>query len=124
MEPSSAKGGKCPGGSPRCISSAFSLLEMMMVITAILILASFSEPYYQRIIVHGREAVLREDLFTMRVQIGRFTKDNQRAPASLQELGVSPWNRRVTLKAITRMCSAGSHGQRIFDRGFVPETYM
>ena len=64
----------------------FSLLEMMTVITIILILATFSEPYYRTVLVHGREAILREDLFTLRSQIDRFTQDNERGPASLEEL--------------------------------------
>jgi general secretion pathway protein G len=64
----------------------FSLLEMMTVITIILILATFSEPYFRTVIVHGREAVLREDLFTLRTQIDRFTHDNERGPTSLEEL--------------------------------------
>ena len=64
----------------------FSLLEMMTVITIILILATFSEPYFRTVIVHGREAVLREDLSTLRTQIDRFTRDNERGPASLEEL--------------------------------------
>ena len=37
-------------------------------------------------IVRGREAVLREDLFTLRAQIDRFTHDYERGPASLEEL--------------------------------------
>jgi len=65
---------------------AFSLLEMMVVIDLILVLATFALPIYQSIIVHGRETVLREDLFTLRSQIDQFTHDNGRAPASLQEL--------------------------------------
>ena len=64
----------------------FSLLEMMTVITIILILATFSVPYFRTVIVHGREAVLREDLFTLRTQIDRFTHDYARGPASLEEL--------------------------------------
>jgi general secretion pathway protein G len=64
----------------------FSLLEMMTVITIILILATFSEPYYRSVIIHGRETVLREDLFTLRTQIDRFTHDYERGPASLEEL--------------------------------------
>ena len=64
----------------------FSLLEMMTVITIILILATFSVPYFRTVIVHGREAVLREDLFTLRTQIDRFTRDYARGPASLEEL--------------------------------------
>ena len=64
----------------------FSLLEMMLVITVILILASISAPIYMTAVVHAREAVLRDDLFTLRFLIDRFTLDNRRAPARLEEL--------------------------------------
>ena len=67
-------------------SRGLSLLEMMAVVSLILILATISMPIYRSIIVHAHEAVLREDLFTMRAQIDRFTHDNERAPASLEEL--------------------------------------
>ena len=64
----------------------FSLLEMMMVITVILIVVSISSPLYMTGIVRAREAVLRDDLFTLRALIDRFTLDNGRAPARLEEL--------------------------------------
>ena len=67
-------------------SRGFSLLEMMAVIDLILILATFAMPIYHSIMVHAHEAVLREDLFTLRSQIDRFTHDNERGPASLDEL--------------------------------------
>jgi general secretion pathway protein G len=43
-------------------------------------------PTYHTIVVHGREATLRDDLFTLRSQIDRFTHDNERGPTSLEEL--------------------------------------
>ena len=64
----------------------FSLLEMMMVVTVILILASISAPIYMTAVVRAREAVLRDDLFTLRSLIDRFTLDNRRSPARLEEL--------------------------------------
>jgi len=64
----------------------FSLLEMMMVITVILIVVSISAPIYTTGIVRAREAVLRDDLFTLCALIDRFTLDNGRAPARLEEL--------------------------------------
>jgi len=72
------KGANRPGG--------FSLLEMMMVVTVILILASISAPLYMTSVVRAREAVLRDDLFTLRSLIDRFTLDNRRSPARLEEL--------------------------------------
>ena len=58
----------------------------MVVITLILILASFAMPMYHLSIVHAHEAVLRDDLFTMRELIDEFTVDKQRPPTSLEEL--------------------------------------
>ncbi len=53
----------------------FSLLEMMVVITVILMVASMSAPLYMTAMVRVREAVLADDLFTMRSLIDRFTLD-------------------------------------------------
>jgi general secretion pathway protein G len=71
-----------------------SLLEMMMVVTLIprlrggqvLIVASIAAPIYQTCVTRAREAVLRDHVFTLRALIDRFTLDNGRAPARLQEL--------------------------------------
>jgi general secretion pathway protein G len=64
----------------------FSLLEMMMVVTVILIVASIATPIYQTCVTRAREAVLRDHLFTLRTLIDRFTLDNGRAPYRLEEL--------------------------------------
>ena len=64
----------------------FSLLELMTVITLILILATFATPIYHTVSVRAREANLREELYTLRSQIDRFTHDNERGPTSLEEL--------------------------------------
>jgi general secretion pathway protein G len=66
--------------------AGFSLLEMMMVITVILIIASISAPIYTTAVVRAREAVLRDDLFRLRSLIDRLTLDNGRAPARLEEI--------------------------------------
>ena len=64
----------------------FSILEMMMVVTMILIVASISAPVYQTCAVRTREAVLRDHLFTLRFLIDRFALDNRRLPARIEEL--------------------------------------
>jgi general secretion pathway protein G len=64
----------------------FSLLEMMMVVTVILIVASIAAPIYQTCATRTREAVLRDHLYTLRSLIDRFTLDNGRAPFRLEEL--------------------------------------
>jgi general secretion pathway protein G len=64
----------------------FSLLEMMMVVTLILIVASVATPIYRTCAQRTREAVVRDHLYTLRFLIDRFTLDNGRAPARLHEL--------------------------------------
>jgi general secretion pathway protein G len=58
----------------------------MVVITLILILATFAMPMYHTMAVRAREAALRDHLFTLRSQIDRFIHDNERGPTSLDEL--------------------------------------
>jgi len=64
----------------------FTLLELMVVLTLIMILASFAVPTYQRAILRAREAVLREDLYTMRKLIDEYTLDKQYPPTTLEDL--------------------------------------
>ncbi len=79
----------------------FSLLEMMMVVTVILILASISTPYYRTAVIRAREAVLRDDLYTLRYLIDRFTLDNGRAPLSLDEIVEKGYLKRLPTDPFT-----------------------
>jgi len=64
----------------------FTLVELMVVLTVLLILATLSVPIFQLAIVHAREAVLKDDLYTLRKLIDEFTVDKQRPPTTLDEL--------------------------------------
>jgi len=68
------------------VAPGFTLLELMVVLTLIMILASFAVPTYQRAILRAREAVLREDLYTMRKLIDEYTLDKQYPPTTLDDL--------------------------------------
>jgi general secretion pathway protein G len=69
-----------------CSSRGFTLLELTMVMAVILILVAITFPAYQTAIKRSREAVLKDDLHTMRQVIDEFTVDKQRPPESLEEL--------------------------------------
>ena len=64
----------------------FTLLELMVVMSILLILVSIAAPMYQQQIKHARESVLRQDLFTLRTLISQYTLDKQKAPQSLEDL--------------------------------------
>ena len=64
----------------------FTMIEMIIVIAIILILTSIAVPIYARHLLRAREAVLREDLYTMRQAIDQYTQDKDKAPQSLDDL--------------------------------------
>ena len=70
----------------RLNAPGFTLLELMVVLTILLILATMSMPIFQLAIVHAREAVLKEDLYTLRKLIDEYTLDKQKPPTSLDDL--------------------------------------
>jgi general secretion pathway protein G len=70
----------------RQIERGFTLIELMVVISIIVILMSVALPRYQASILRARETVLRDDLYTLRSVIDQYTLDKQKAPQSLQDL--------------------------------------
>ncbi len=64
----------------------FTLIELMVVISIVLILISIAVPIYTQTILRSKEAVLRQDLFTLRTCISQYTEDKQKAPQSLEDL--------------------------------------
>ncbi len=66
--------------------SGFTLLEMMIVISIMVILISIALPIYSQSVLRSREAVLRNDLFELRSLISQYTLDKQKAPQSLDDL--------------------------------------
>jgi|SRR5271167_1340388 len=67
-------------------SRGFTLIEMLIVISIVLILLSLAIPSYTRSIERAKESVLRQNLFTMRSVISQYTLDKQKAPQSLDDL--------------------------------------
>ncbi len=74
------------GGLKTRRSAGFTLLEMMIVISIMVILMSIALPIYSRSVLQARESVLRQDLFEMRSLISQYTLDKQKAPQSLDDL--------------------------------------
>ncbi|HSE98583.1 MAG TPA: type II secretion system protein [Blastocatellia bacterium] len=64
----------------------FTLLELVMVMTIIVILAAVSISSYQHVQLKARETILKENLRVMRRALDQFTADKERLPQSLDEL--------------------------------------
>ncbi|MDP9158790.1 MAG: type II secretion system GspH family protein [Acidobacteriota bacterium] len=79
----------------------FTLIELMVVISLILILVSVAVPAYNQSIVRARETVLRQNLFTLRSVISQYTLDKQKAPQSLDDLVQSHYIKQIPTDPMT-----------------------
>ena len=83
------------------MAAGFTLLELMIVISIIIILAAITLPQYQKTIRHAREAVLKDDLRKMRALIDQFAADKGRLPQSIDELASEGYMRDVPVDPFT-----------------------
>ncbi len=74
------------GGTASGCSRGFTMLELMIVITIILILATMSAVRYEQSVKQAHEAALHQDLFVLRQAIQNYTLDKQQAPSTLDDL--------------------------------------
>lgn len=87
--------------SPHRARGGFTLLELMIVITIVIILAAIVLPQYQKTILATREAVLREDLYKMRNLLDQYSADKQKLPQSLDDLVSGGYVRELPKDPIT-----------------------
>src|ERR1035437_3180848 len=73
-------------GPAWCRTLGFTLIELMIVVSIMVILMGIAVPLYQQSLIRARESVLREDLYTLRNAIDQYTLDKQKAPQTLVDL--------------------------------------
>ena len=89
------------GVRDREAESGFTLIELIIVMTVIGLLASIAIPSYVNSVRKAREAVLREDLHTLRSAIDSFTVDKEQAPQSLEDLVQAGYLKSIPVDPVT-----------------------
>jgi general secretion pathway protein G len=83
------------------VQKGFTLIELMIVMAIIGILALMAIPRFSGALRSAREAVLKEDLHTMRDAIDSYTMDKQKAPQSLDDLITDGYLREIPQDPMT-----------------------
>jgi len=81
-------------------AGGFTLIELMIVMLIISILIGMAAVIYDKTVKGAREAVLRQDLQTMRQAIDNYTLDKQQAPQSLDDLVDGHYLREVPIDPV------------------------
>ena len=79
----------------------FTMVELLVVISIIVILASMGMAQYRNSVVRAREAVLKEDLFRMRDAIDQYYADKNKYPSSLEDLVTDGYLREIPVDPFT-----------------------
>src|SRR5271169_3213700 len=72
--------------NPKFCDSGFTLIEMVVVISLILVLLSIALPMYNQSILRAKEAKLHQNLTTLNKVIEEYTLDKKHAPLSPDDL--------------------------------------
>jgi len=82
--------------------AGFTLIELMVVMSLIVVLASVGLTLYANSVVRAKESVLKEDLFRMRDAIDQYYADKGRYPPTLADLVGEKYLRSIPVDPFTR----------------------
>ena len=77
------------------------MIELMVVMSLIVILASIGLAVYTNSVVRAKESVLKEDLFRMRDAIDQYYADKGKYPATLEALVSEKYLRSIPIDPFT-----------------------
>jgi len=83
-------------------AQGFTLIELMVVLSIIVILSSLGLVQYRHSIVHSQEAVLHDDLTKLRDAIDQYYADKNQYPDSLDALVSDGYIRALPKDPFTR----------------------
>jgi general secretion pathway protein G len=84
----------------------FTMIELLVVVSLIVILATMGMSQYRNSVIHAREATLKEDLFRMRDAIDQYYADKGTYPSTLDALVSDGYIRKVPEDPFTKSTSS------------------
>ena len=79
----------------------FTLIELLVVLAVIALLVSIAAPRYFNSVEKSKEAVLKQDLSTLRDTLDKYYGDTGKYPESLDDLVTEKYLRKLPLDPIT-----------------------
>ncbi len=84
----------------------FTLIELLVVMSILALLLTLAVPRYFKSVDKSKEAVLRQDLASMRDALDKFFNDNGKYPDSLEDLVTKKYLRKIPPDPITDSSSS------------------
>lgn len=83
-------------------SRGFTIIEILIVLTLVVVLASMGMVQYRNSVTRAKEAALKENLFRMRDAIDQYYADKNKYPGSLPDLVSEGYIREVPVDPFTQ----------------------
>ena len=84
------------------LDRGFTMVELLVVVSIIVILATMGMTQYRTSVIYSRESVLKEDLFRMRDAIDQYYADKGQYPSTLDALVSDGYVRKIPEDPFTR----------------------
>ncbi len=84
------------------LDRGFTMIELLVVVSIIVILATMGMTQYRTSVIYSRESVLKEDLFRLRDAIDQYYADKGQYPSTLDALVSDGYVRKIPEDPFTR----------------------
>jgi general secretion pathway protein G len=97
---------RLPDDPIRVSAAGFTMIELLVVVSLIVILATIGMTQYRTSVIHAREATLKEDLFRLRDAIDQYYADKGQYPSTLDALVSDGYVRKLPEDPFTKSTSS------------------